>query len=280
MARSHYENFPVGSLLVPRRLRKHVWAIYAFARVADDFADESYDGNAVMHAQSERLECLARWRDLLLSCYRHRPSHPVFIALADTASSFDLPVALFDDLLSAFTQDVVKTSYADFAELMDYCRRSANPIGRLMLLLFGRREQELQLYSDSICTALQLTNHWQDVSIDLDKGRVYLPESDLKQHGLCTNDLRQAAGTERFRDLMHLQTGRTREMFELGKPLCRLLTGRFGLELRAIWLGGTTILSRIEQNGYDVFRHRPTLRFSDKLRILTRAFSRRGFHSQ
>ena len=280
LARAHYENFPVGSLLVPARLRKHICAIYAFARVADDFADESYGRDDSVRTAAERLDCLTRWRELLLTCYHGRPTHPVFIALGDTASVFELPIELFDDLLSAFRQDVVKNRYTDFSELIDYCRRSANPIGRLMLLLFGYREEELHACSDGICTALQLTNHWQDVSIDLDKDRIYLPETDMEQHGLSVEALKNEGATRGFRDLLRVEVRRTRELFEQGKPLCRLVPGRLGLELRAIWLGGITILARIERNGYDVFRNRPTLRLPDKLRILTRAFLRRGFETR
>jgi phytoene synthase len=278
LTRAHYENFPVGSVLVPRGLRSHICAIYAFARVADDFADEGYGNGHDFRTATERLGCLARWQELLFNCYQNRVSHPIFVALGDTASRFGLPITLFEDLLSAFRQDVVKRRYYDFAELIDYCRRSANPIGRLMLLLFGHRDEELHAYSDSICTALQLTNHWQDISIDLEKDRVYVPESDLERCGLCVENVRDSAATGAFRDLMRLEVGRTRELFDRGKPLCGLVSGRLGLELRAIWLGGTTILARIEQNGYDVFRRRPTLRRPDKLRILTRALSPRGFH--
>jgi hydroxysqualene synthase len=158
IARSHYENFPVGSALVPKPLRKHFHSIYAFARTADDFADEGYDG---AYSQEERTGLLNEWRQMLEESAAGRATHPIFVALAATRARFDLPFSLFEDLLSAFRQDVVTRRYESFDELLDYCRRSANPVGRLVLLLFGYRDERLHQWSDSICTALQLTNHWQ-----------------------------------------------------------------------------------------------------------------------
>ncbi|HEX8091864.1 MAG TPA: squalene/phytoene synthase family protein, partial [Blastocatellia bacterium] len=169
LARSHYENFPVGSFLVPRPLRKHFYSIYSFARTADDFADEGY---AESYSERDRLELLEEWRDMLVQAFKGHATHPVFVALRQTQAQFGLPITLFEDLLSAFMQDVTVRRYQSFAGLHDYCRRSANPVGRLILLLFGYRDRQLHSWSDDICTALQLANHWQDVAIDLAKDRV------------------------------------------------------------------------------------------------------------
>ncbi len=274
LARSHYENFPVGSLLAPRPLRKHFYAIYAFARTADDFADEGYGEG---YSEQDRLDLLNEWREMLRESFAGRARHPVFIALAETRAEFDLPVALFEDLLSAFTQDVLIRRYESFDQLMDYCRRSANPIGQLILLLFGYKDEQHHLWSDSICTALQLANHWQDVAIDLDKDRIYLPLEDLARFGLTVEALKLKQANEAFRQLMRFEVARARELFARGKPLCTRVSGRLGLELRAVWAGGSRILDRIEENDCDVFTRRPVITKTDKLRILWRAFSKEAF---
>ena len=274
LTRSHYENFPVGSVLIPKRLRKHVYSIYAFARIADDFADEGYRQG---HGERERLDLLDEWRRMLAEALAGRARHPVFVALARTAAEFDLPEALFEDLLSAFAQDVTVRRYENLDELLDYCRRSANPIGRLILLLFGYRDDQLHQWSDDICTALQLTNHWQDVPVDLEKDRIYLPEEDLLRFELAVGDLSRRSATDRFKRLMEFEVKRARAMFARGKPLCTSVSGRLGLELRAVWLGGMRILDRIEANGYDVFTNRPVIKSPDKLMILLVAASRRAF---
>ena len=274
LARSHYENFPVGSMLIPRPLRKHFYSIYAFARTADDFADEGYAEN---YSERERLELLEEWREMLRQTIKGHATHPVFIALRQTQAEFNLPVALLEDLLSAFVQDVTVSRYATFGELLDYCRRSANPVGRLILLLFGYRDEQLHSWSDDICTALQLANHWQDVAIDLAKGRVYIPAEDLARFKLSFDDLKDSRADERFRRLMQFEVARARELFERGKPLCVSVSGRLGLELRGVWLGGTRILDLIEQNSYDVFARRPIITSADKLRILSLAARKGAF---
>jgi phytoene synthase len=274
LARSHYENFPVGSALVPKRLRKHFYSIYAFARVADDFADE---GHGHGFSEHQRLEALDEWQRMLIESLAGRARHPVFVALAQTISEFDLPATLFEDLLSAFMQDVTIRRYESFDQLADYCRRSANPIGRLVLLLFGYRDEQRHQWSDQICTALQLTNHWQDVAIDLDKDRVYLPHEDLVRFGLSVDDLIARDSTEGFRRLMKFEVERARAMFKRGTPLCVSVSGRLGLELRSVWLGGMRILDRVEQNGFDVFARRPAITSTDKLKILLGAASKRAF---
>ena len=274
LTRSHYENFPVGSALIPRRLRKHFYSIYAFSRIADDFADEGYGQG---YSERERLDMLDEWRRMLNEALAGRARHPVFVALARTASEFDLPTALFEDLLSAFAQDVTVSRYESFDQLLDYCRRSANPIGRLVLLLFGYRDEQRHQWSDEICTALQLANHWQDVAIDLDKDRIYLPQEDLSRFELSVDDLMRRGATDSFKRLMKFEVERSREMFGRGKPLCTSVSGRLGLELRSVWLGGMRILDRIEQNGYDVFASRPVITSTDKLKILLVAASKRAF---
>lgn len=274
LTRSHYENFPVGSALVPKRLRKHFYSIYAFARVADDFADEGYGQGLSEH---ERLEALDEWRRMLTESLAGHARHPVFVALAQTISEFHLPATLFEDLLSAFAQDVTVRRYESFDQLIDYCRRSANPIGRLVLLLFGHNDEQRHQWSDEICTALQLTNHWQDVSIDLDKDRIYVPREDFSRFGLSFDDLITRGSTEDFRRLMKFEVGRARGMLLRGKPLCVSVSGRLGLELRSVWLGGIRILDRIEENSFDVFARRPVINSADKIGILLGAASKRAF---
>ena len=277
LARSHYENFPVGSVLIKKSLRRHFYAIYSFARIADDFADEGYETGS--YTESERLGWLRQWEVQLTEAYEGRSRHPVFVALADTAERFSLPIQLFEDLISAFSQDVTTRRYSTFDELADYCRRSANPIGRLILLLFGYRDSRMHAQSDDICTGLQLANHWQDVAIDLEKDRVYIPNEDLLRFGLSVDAIRRGAASDQFKQLMQFETARAREMFLTGKPLCTAVAGRLSLELRVVWLGGMTIIKRLEQNEFDVFRRRPAIGTADKIRILAAAASRWAFIS-
>lgn len=274
LARSHYENFPVGSVLIPKQLRKHFYSIYAFARIADDFADEGYDED---HNEHERLGLLDRWRQMLVEALAGKAKHPVFVALAETIAEFNLPATLFEDLLSAFSQDVTVRRYQDFHQLLDYCRRSANPIGRLILLLFGYRDDRLHRQSDDICTALQLANHWQDVAIDLDKDRIYLPLEDISRFDLTLSGLGDRRASIGFRQMMKFEVERAREMFARGKPLCTSVGGRLGIELRVVWLGGMRILDRIEHADYDVFAHRPVISSADKMKILLRATNKTAF---
>lgn len=265
LARTHYENFPIGSFFIPKNLRKHFYSIYAFARTADDFADEDFGEG---YGEQQRLELLAEWREMLRQSFAGRATHPIFIALGETQREFDLPITLFENLLSAFAQDVATRRYQNFKLLLDYCRRSANPIGRLILLLFNYRDEQLHLWSDDICTALQLTNHWQDLEIDLRKNRIYVPAEDLARFDVSEEDFKRRQAGDGFRRLMAFEVARTRELFNSGQPLCFSARGRLGLELRAVWHGGSRILDRIEENQYDVFLRRPTITFTDKLRIL------------
>jgi squalene synthase HpnC len=258
----HYENFPVASFLLPRRLAPAVEAIYAFARSADDIADE---GDAT---PAERLAALEGYGHALELIARGAvPAEPMFARLAGVVAEVRLPVAPMHDLLSAFRQDVVTTRYADYTALLDYCRRSANPVGRLMLELYDAVDERNLRDSDAICTALQLINFWQDVAIDLTKGRIYLPLEDLARHGLGEADLPGHPATPAWRALMRFEVERARTLMLDGAPLARRLPGRIGWELRLIVQGGLRILDAIERADYDVFRRRPTLAAADWLAV-------------
>jgi phytoene synthase len=265
LAREHYENFPVASLLLPRRVRPAVQAIYAFARIADDFADEEAHEGC-------RLQRLDEWEGMLARCFRGEAIHPVFVALRDAIARHDLPPQPFDDLMRAFRMDVSVHRYADFDALLGYCRLSADPVGRLVLHLAGVRDTERLRRSDSFCTALQLTNHWQDVDIDLGRDRIYLPAADRERFGVGEDDLRARRPTEGFRALMGEMLGRTRALFADARPLCDAVSGPLRLELRLTWLGGRRILDRIEAAGFEVFRRRPKLGAADALPLLWRAW--------
>ncbi len=262
----HYENFPVASFLLPRRLAPAVEAIYAFARSADDIADE---GDAT---PAERLAALDTYAQALEAVARGAvPDDPMFARLAGVVSEFRLPVSPMHDLLSAFRQDVVTTRYLDYTALLDYCRRSANPVGRLMLELYDAVDERNLRDSDAICSALQLINFWQDVAIDLAKGRIYLPLEDLERHGVLESDLMAHSATPAWRALMRFEVERARTLMLGGAPLVRRLPGRIGWELRLIVQGGLRILEAIERADYDVFRRRPTLAAADWLAIGWRA---------
>jgi phytoene synthase len=262
----HYENFPVASVLLPAPLREPVAAIYAFARSADDFADEG------RLPAEERLRLLDGYRAELDAVAAGRPSgHPIFRRLAPVITEYQLPPQLFRDLLEAFTQDVTKTRYANYAELLDYCRRSADPVGRLLLHLFGAATPEKLKRSDGICSALQLINHWQDVAVDWQKPRVYLPQDDLARFGVGEEQIAAGRCDDAWRALMRFQVDRARALMLEGAPLGRDLPGRIGLEIRAIVAGGLRILDKIEAVNYDVFRRRPVLEKPDWARILWRA---------
>ena len=265
----HYENFPVASILLPARLRRPIETIYAFARSADDFADE---GTLPDHV---RIAQLTAYDDQLsLIGAGAASTHPLFIRLAAEISAHHLPLRLFHDLLDAFKQDVTKTRYANFAELMDYCRRSANPIGRLLLILNQQTSAQQLAWSDAICSALQLINHWQDVAVDWKKnssGRVYLPQDDLAQFGLTDADIATGVNSDAWVAMMAFQCKRARELMLSGAPLAQMLRGRFGIELRLIVGGGLAVLDKIDAVRGDVFHHRPQLTKWDWLRIVPRA---------
>ncbi len=258
MAVDHYENFPVASVLLPSRLRQPVALIYRFARESDDFADEGDLPDA------ERLARLATFSRELQRIERNEPPGiPWFADLAAIIREHGLPTALFHDLLSAFAQDVTKKRYADYAELLDYCRRSANPIGRLLLHLYGAATPQNLQHADAICTSLQLINFWQDVAIDWRKDRVYFPQNDLQRHGVSETQIASGDAGGHWQDLMDFEIRRTRELLYSGLPLGRALKGRIGLEMRMIIAGGDRILEKISTVRGDVFRRRPVLTRAD-----------------
>ena len=266
MGVNHYENFPVASLLLPSRFRYPVARIYRFARDADDFADEGAD------PPEKRIAALDGYRAELDRIERgERPRIALFEDIAHIAREHELPLALFRDLLDAFTQDVTKGRYADFTEVRDYCRRSANPIGRLLLHLFRRTGDNELRWSDSICSALQLVNFWQDVAIDYAKNRIYLPQDEMTTYGVTERHIAEQRCDGSWVALMRFQIERAREMLRSGAPLGRALPGRTGLEIRATVQGGLRVLEKIESARYDVFRHRPIVRPHDWPIILLRA---------
>jgi phytoene synthase len=269
LARRHYENFPVASRLVPRDKRDALAAVYAFARYADDVADEP--------GVQARLEKLAAWRELLRESFAGRPQHPVFVALQDSAERFQLSLQNFENLLQAFESDVKVNRHQDFSSLLAYCSCSANPVGRLVLELFGHREQEFLALSDCICTALQLTNFWQDVARDLERDRIYLPLEDLVRFEYTLDDLRAERADGRWRELLKFEIARTRALFEQGKALPERVVPELRRQLRLTWLGGMSVLRKIEATDYDVFRRRPSLSTLDFVRLYFR--SRHAFPS-
>jgi squalene synthase HpnC len=276
MAVDHYENFPVASILLPRRLRPAVGDIYRFARSADDIADEGSADDA------QRLAQLAAYRAELHRIAEGKPgARPVadpglasvFDPLAATIARHQLPVTPFYDLLSAFEQDVVVKRYADYPALLDYCAKSANPVGRLMLHLYGAANAENLRDADAICSGLQLVNFWQDVRVDWRKDRVYLPQDALRRHGVTEEDIAACRLDSAWEALMRDVIGHARALLHSGAPLARRLPGRIGLELRLVVQGGLRILERIEQARYDVFMNRPELGAKDWGVMIWRAFS-------
>ena len=265
----HYENFPVASWLLPAPMREPVEAIYGFARGADDIADEGDADDAT------RLAGLAEYSRALdeIEAGRTVP-YPPFERAGRAIREHHLPVQLFRDLIDAFSQDVTTKRYATYPDLLDYCRRSANPVGRLLLHLFGRTDARSLSQSDAICTSLQLINFWQDVAIDWQKGRVYIPQEDLVRFGVPEASIGEARVDDAWRKVMAFQCERSRALMRSGAPLGQALPGRLGLEIRAVVAGGERILDKIEAVAGDVFRHRPVLGKADWLVILARAFAR------
>lgn len=268
IASDHYENFPVASWLLPAQVRPHIAAVYAFARIADDIADEPG------HSAAERLDALSVWERHLDAAWDGDAEHPVFIALMATAREHHLPRNLLSDLLSAFRQDVTPPRYATFSDVLDYCRRSADPVGRIVLRLFGHADDEMDARSDAICTALQLTNFWQDLGTDVRHGRFYIPEEDLLRFSVTVDQLQLGTTTPAIRDLLAYQVDRTHALFNEGEPLMRRLNGRLRLEIRLTRLGGMRILDKIEDSGYTVLEKRPKLAFVDGAVILGRLLLR------
>jgi phytoene synthase len=281
-AQAHYENFPVASRLLPASMRPHVAAVYAFARTADDLADEG-DTPA-----SERLAALERWQARLHGAVadagapasgagRGDSDHLVIAAVAHSIRSLDLPISLFDDLLSAFGQDTMTTRYGSWSDVLDYCRRSANPVGRLVLRIAGYRDPALDRSSDALCTALQLANFWQDFGRDWRAGRLYVPRAVLDACGALEDDLVRASAspaarlTERWVEALGHSIAFTEALFEEGRQVCDGVSGRLRLELRLTWLGGRQILHRVQQSRTRLLHYRPTLGPADLPTLLWRA---------
>lgn len=261
----HYENFPVASWLLPKRLRRPVEAIYRFARSADDIADE---GDA---QPAERLARLAEYHTGLDRIEQGAvPTDPIFGPLSEAIRTHAIPIAPFRDLLSAFAQDVEKTRYANFGEVMDYCRRSANPVGRLMMHLYGNQDSRHLAYSDTICSSLQLINFLQDIAVDFRKDRIYLPQDELAAYHVSEAQIAQGDARGLWHAMMQKQIERTRKLLQAGAPLGRHLKGRIGLELRVTILGGETILRKLHADPSCVFHNRPVLTRKDWISMLGR----------
>jgi squalene synthase HpnC len=263
LARTHYENFLVASALLPRELRQPMFHVYAYCRWADDLADEAPDRAAA-------LAGVRWWREELRRCYAGEPRHPVFVALAETIDRFELPISAFDDLLTAFEQDQTVTRYETYCELLEYCRYSANPVGRLVLHLFGYRDEERLRLSDCTCTALQLANFWQDVARDLDKRRIYLPLEDMHRFGYSEEALLRREENDAFRRLIRFEVERTRELFRQGAVLRERVRRRLRLEIDMFSQGGLLVLRMIERRNGDVLSGRPAVSKSAQVRLLLR----------
>lgn len=268
LATSHYENFSVATWFLPKRLHQHFYAVYAYCRISDDLGDE------VGNAQTS-LRLLDAWEEELNACYEGRPKHPVFVALAETVRECDIPKQPFADLLTAFRQDQTVSRYETFEQVLGYCVNSANPVGRLVLYVCGYRDSELQQLSDYTCTALQLANFWQDVTLDYLKGRIYLPLQDLRRFKVTEEQIAARQFSEDFRELMRFEVTRARDWFALGQPLAGRLDRELAIDIELFTRGGQEILHAIERQGYDVLKARPAISKSRKLGLVLGAAIRR-----
>jgi squalene synthase HpnC len=264
LARTHYENFSVATWFLPQRLRQHFFNVYAYCRISDDLGDEVGDPTA-------SLLLLDQWQSELEACYEGSPRHPVFVALAETVRAFNIPQHEFSDLLRAFRQDQTVTRFPTFEDLLGYCLYSANPVGHLVLYLCGYRDAERQKLSDFTCTALQLANFWQDVSVDHEKGRIYLPLEDLHRYGVTEDDLAHKRNTPAFCEMMRFEVKRARDWFEQGLPLIGKVDKELAIDLELFSRGGQEILNAIEQQGFAVLGRRPSISKSRKLALVARA---------
>jgi squalene synthase HpnC len=264
LARTHYENFSVATWFLPKRLRLHFSNVYAYCRISDDLGDEVGDPAA-------SLDLLNQWEDELNACYAGSPRHPVFVALAETVREFDIPSQPFSDLLEAFRQDQTVTRYRTFEDLLGYCRYSANPVGRLVLYVCGYRDAERQALSDFTCTALQLANFWQDVSLDYEKGRIYLPLQDLERYGVKENDIATTQNTSAFCEMMRFEVERAREWFSKGFPLAAKVDRDLAIDIELFTRGGQEMLKAIERQKYAVLGNRPVISKTRKLALVAGA---------
>ena len=264
LARSHYENFSVASWFLPKHLRQHFFNVYAYCRISDDLGDEVGDKQA-------SLELLDQWHRELDACYDGSPKHPVFVALAETVRQFDIPKHEFSDLLTAFRQDQTVTRFETFDDVLHYCHYSANPVGHLVLYLCGYRDAERQALSDFTCTGLQLANFWQDVSVDYEKDRVYLPLEDLRRFGVTEDDIAKGQNTPAFCAMMRFEVERARDWFGRGLPLVSKVDQELAIDLDLFSRGGLEILNAIEKQGYAVLGNRPAISKSRKLALVAHA---------
>jgi len=264
LARSHYENFSVATWFLPGRLRQHFCNVYAYCRISDDLGDEVGD-------TGDALALLDQWEAELNACYEGHPKHPVFVALAETVETFKIPKHEFSDLLRAFRQDQTVTRYESFDDLLGYCRYSANPVGHLVLYLCGYNDAERQQLSDFTCSALQLANFWQDVSVDYAKGRIYLPIESLRQFGVSEEDIASKRNTQAFREMMRVEVERARQWFRRGLPLVEKVDRELAIDLELFSRGGQEILNSIERQDFAVLGQRPAISKPRKLALVARA---------
>ena len=264
LATTHYENFSVATWFLPKRLRQHFYNVYAYCRISDDLGDEVGDPGL-------SLRLLDQWETELVACYAGTPRHPVFVALAETVRQFEIPQQEFADLLTAFRQDQTTTRYPSFADVIGYCKYSANPVGHLVLYLCGYRDAERQALSDRTCTALQLANFWQDVSVDYAKGRIYLPLEDLQRFAVREQDIAAHQNTAAFRGMMKFEVERAREWFLRGLPLVGKVDRELAIDLELFTRGGQEILNAIEQQDFAVLGRRPSISKTRKLALVARA---------
>jgi len=264
LARTHYENFSVASWFLPRRLRQHFFNLYAYCRISDDLGDEVGDPVA-------SLALLDQWQGELDACYVGNPRHPVFVALAETVREFDIPKHEFSDLLRAFRQDQTITRFETFNDVLAYCRYSANPVGHLVLYLCGYRDAERQYLADFTCTALQLANFWQDVSVDYEKGRIYLPLEDLRRFNVSQAEIADNQNTPAFCAMMKFEVERARDWFRQGLPLIGKVDRELAVDLDLFSRGGLEILNAIEMQNYAVLGNRPVISKPRKLALVVRA---------
>ena len=264
LATNHYENFSVATWFLPKRLRQHFYNVYAYCRISDDLGDEVGDPRA-------SLQLLDAWQQELEACYAGSPKHPVFVALSETVQAFEIPKHEFSDLLTAFRQDQTVTRYKSFDDLLGYCKNSANPVGHLVLYLCGYKDSERQLLSDFTCTALQLANFWQDVSVDYAKGRIYLPLEDLHRFAVSEDDIAHQRNTSAFVEMMKFEVERAREWFRQGLPLIQKVSRELAVDIELFSRGGQEILNAIEAQGFGVLGRRPVISKPRKLALVARA---------
>jgi squalene synthase HpnC len=264
LAHSHYENFSVVTWFLPKQLHQHFYNIYAYCRISDDLGDEVGD-------KQQSLLLLDEWESELKECYSGTPRHPVFVALRETVRQFDIPQHEFSDLLIAFRQDQTITHFPTFEDVLGYCHYSANPVGHLVLYLCGYRDAERQRLADYTCTALQLANFWQDVAVDYDKGRIYLPLDSIAKFGATEDDIANGRATPQFRSLMKFEVDRARDWFQRGLPLAKMVDQHLAIDIELFSRGGLAILEAIERQDYDVLTRRPVISKARKLWLVARA---------